>query len=270
MRSCEEYQEWASCLIDGELDDKRAGELRQHAAQCEECRAVLEAFTALSGGMEDLQAEPPAALHDNVMAEIRRENRKPVLIFTKRSRQLAAVAVLTVVLLAGLSAATRGRADKAAGGLTMAAVTADEIAEDTADNVAAAEAETEMYSMPAAAQMAPAPESAQNGLQMATVSGAAKSATRADSAPADSRGATESEPLKLTAAQVEILLSALGEETEARAAGEPLRLRWTDADGTVHTAALYDAVCTVDGMNYVLTVEKAELLPLLADATDAE
>ncbi len=268
MRSCEEYQEWASCLIDGELDDKRAEELRLHAAQCEECRAVLEAFTALSGGMEELQTEPPAALHQNVMAEIRRENRKPVLIFTKRSRQLAAVAVLAVVLLAGLSTAARNRADKAAGGLTMAAVTADEIAEDTGDNYAAAEAEAEMYSMPAAAQMAP--EAAQNGLQMNTVSEAAKSAARADSAPASGSEAAESEPMELTDAQAAILLSALGEATDARTVGEPLRLSWTDADGTVHTAALYDAVCTVDGMNYVLTVEKAELLPLLADATDAE
>ncbi len=258
MRSCEEYQEWASCLIDGELDDKRAEELRLHAAQCEECRAVLEAFTALSGGMEELQAEPPAALHENVMAEIRRENQKPVLIFTKRSRQLAAVAVLAVVLLAGLSTAARNRADKAAGALTMAAVTADEIAEDTGDNYAAAEAEAEMYSMPAAAQMAP--EAAQNGLQMNTVSEAAKSAARADTAPADSRGATQIEPMELTVEQAEILLSALGEETDAGAAGEPLRLSWTDADGTTHTAALYDNVCVIDGTNYGLIQSKDELI----------
>ena len=258
MRSCEEYQEWASCLIDGELDDKRAEELRLHAAQCEECRAVLEAFTALSGGMEELQTEPPAALHENVMAEIRRENRKPVLIFTKRSWQLAAVAVLAVVLLAGLSTAARNRADKAAGALTMAAVTADEIAEDTADSYAAAEAEAEMYSMPAAAQMAP--EAAQNGLQMNTVSEAAKSAARADTAPASGSEAAESEPMELTEAQAENLLSALGEETDARTVGEPLRMHWTDADGTTHTAALYDNVCVIDGTNYGLIQSKDELI----------
>ena len=219
---------------------------------------MLEAFTALSGGMEDLQAEPPAALHDNVMAEIRRENRKPVLIFTKRSRQLAAVAVLAVVLLAGLSAAARSRADKAAGALTMAAVTADEVAENTADSYPAAGTEVEMYSMPAAAQMAP--EAAQNGLQMNTVSEAAKSAARADTAPAANRGATESEPMELTEAQAAILLSALGEATDARAAGEPLRLSWTDADGTTHTAAMYDNICVIDGTNYGLIQSKDELI----------
>ena len=258
MRSCEEYREWASCLIDGELDDKRAEELRLHAAQCEECRAVLEAFTALSGGMEELQTEPPAALHENVMAEIRRENRKPVLIFTKRSRQLAAVAVLAVVLLAGLSAATRNRADKAAGGLTMAAVTADKTAEDSADSYTAAEAEVEMYSMPAAAQMAP--EAAQNAMRADTAAGAAKHAMRTETALADSSEPAESEAMELTAAQAEILLSALGEATDERAAGEPLRLNWTDADGTTHTAALYDNVCVIDGTNYGLIQSKDELI----------
>ncbi len=262
MRSCEEYQEWASCLIDGELDDERAEELRQHAAQCEECRAVLEAFTALSDSMEDGLAEPPATLHENVMAEIRRESRKPVLIFTRRHRQLAAAAVLAVVLLAGLSAATRNRADKAAGGLTMAAVTADktadEIAEDSADSYTAAEAEVEMHSMPAAAQMAP--EAAQNAMRADTAAGAAKHAMRTETALADSSEAAESEPMELTGEQAEILLSALGEATDERAAGEPLRLNWTDADGTTHTAALYDNVCVIDGTNYGLIQSKDELI----------
>ena len=262
MRSCEEYQEWASCLIDGELDASRAGELRQHAAQCAECRAVLEAFTALSDGMEELQAEPPAALHENVMAELRRENRKPILLFPKRSRQLAAVAVLAVVLLAGLAAVYRSRADKAAGGLTMAAVTADEVAEEAADNVAAAEAEVEMSSMPAAAQMAP--EAAQNAMRADTAAGAAKNAVRAEAASAGSGEPAEGEQLELTAAQVERLLAALGEGTDDRAAGEPLRLCWTDAGGTAHTAALYENVCTLDGINYSMIQSKAEILENLS------
>jgi len=262
VRSCEEYQEWASCLIDGELDASRAGELRRHAAQCEECRAVLEAFTALSGGMEELQVEPPAALHENVMAELRRENRKPVLLFTPQRRTLTAAAMLAVVLLAGLAAVYRSRADKSAGRLTMAAVTADEVAEEAADNVAAAEAEVEMSSMPAAAQMAP--EAAQNAIRADTAMGEAKNAMRTESAAADSRGTAEGEPLELTAAQVEMLLSALGEGTDDRAAGEPLRLTWTDSDGTAHTAALYENVCTLDGINYSMIQSKAEILENLS------
>ena len=261
MRSCEEYQEWASCLIDGELDAASAGELRRHAAQCADCRAVLEAFTALSGGMEELQAEPPAALHENVMAELRRENRKPVLLFTPRRRTLTAAAMLAVVLLSGLAAVYRNRADKAAGGLTMAAVTADEVTEEPAESYAAEEAEVEMFSMPAAAQMAP--ESAQNAMRADTAAGAAKHAMRTEAASEDSSEPAESEAMELTAAQAEILLSALGEETDARAAGEPLRLHWTDAGGTAHTAALFDAVCTVDGTNYTLTQAKTALIEKL-------
>lgn len=261
MRSCEVYQEWASCLIDGELDAERELELRQHAAHCEACRTALEAFTALSDGIGDALVEPPETLHNNVMTEIRRENRKPVLLFTPRRRTLTVAAMLAVLLLSGLAAVYRSRADKSAGGLTMAAVTADEVAEEAADNVAAAEAEVEMSSMPAAAQMAP--ESAQNAMRADMAAGAAKNAVRTESAAAFDRASAESEPLELTAAQAEILLSALGEETDARAAGEPLALYWTDDDGTKHAAALYDEICVIDGTNYALTQSKAKLIEKL-------
>lgn len=248
MRSCEEYQAWASCLVDGELDAGRTRELRQHAAQCEECRAVLEAFTALSNGMEDVLAEPPETLHQNVMAEIRRENHKPLLVFTARRRQLAAAAGLAVVLLVGITAAYRTRADTAAGGGMMTAVSTDEMAGGAADSQAAAEAEIETYAMPAAVQMAPK---------------AARNAIQADTATSDRRSEAGREQRELTAEQAKSLLSALGEKTDERAEGEPLLLCWTDADGTPHTAALYDTLCTVDEINYALTTEKAALIESL-------
>jgi hypothetical protein len=178
------------------------------------------------------------------MAAIRRENRKPILHLTPR-RRLAAAAGLAVVLLLGITAAYRTRADKAAGGLTMTAVSSDEMAGSAADSQAAAEAEAEAYSMPAAVQSAPK---------------AAQNAIRTDTASADRLAEPGRE---LTAEQAKNLLSALGDVTDERAAGEPLLLRWTDADGTAHTAALYDTLCTVDGINYVLAAKKAELIESL-------
>jgi hypothetical protein len=181
------------------------------------------------------------------MAAIRRENRKPILHLTPR-RRLAAAAGLAVVLLVGITAAYRIRADKAAGGLTMTAVSSDEMAGSAADSQAAAEAEAEAYSMPAAVQSAP--KAAQNAIQT-------------DTALADRLAEPGRERRELTAEQAANLLSALGDVTDERAAGESLLLRWTDADGTAHTAALYDTLCTVDGINYVLAAKKAELIESL-------
>lgn len=252
MRSCEEYQEWASCLIDGELDAERARELRQHAAHCEECRAVLEAFTALSDSVEDALVEPPETLHENVMAEIRREklktvNRPPL----RYRRQWAVAAGLAVVLLAGLSMARRSRAAEPASGVITAAAPGQE----NVEVYASAEAETESDSLMSAAGSAmKAPE---NGFLY-------------EAAAADRRDMAEPEIQELTAAQAEMLRSALGEATDDSSAGEPLTLTWTDEAGISHTAELWDNVCTVDGVSYALTEGKVELLERMFDDSKAQ
>lgn len=252
MRSCEVYQEWASCLIDGELDAACELELRQHAAHCEACRTALEAFTALSDGIGDALVEPPETLHNNVMAEIRRESVKPV---TRPPlpyrRQWAMAAGLAVVLLAGLAIARQNRAeDSAAGVMTAAAPVQEDV-----EIYAAAEAEFAQDSLSPATGSAR--RSAENGI-------------RFEAAAADKGNADEAEKRELTAAQAETLRAALGEMTDESPMGEPLLLTWTDKTGVSHIAELWDNVCTVDGDHFILTADRAELLERLFDGEKAQ
>ena len=255
MRSCEEYQAWASCLIDGELDAERERELRQHAAHCEECRAVLDAFTALSDSVEDALVEPPETLHENVMAEIRRENIKPVPRPAFRfRRQWAAAAGLAVVLLAGLSIAQRNRAAEPAAGVMTAAAPVEEaamVAEESKKSYAVAEAEIANDNQMSAAGSAM--KAAENGI-------------RYEDAAADRSTAAEPETRELTADQAETLLAALGDATDESPIGEPLLLTWPDVDGVLHTAELWDNVCIVEGDCYTLTGSKTVLLERLFDS----
>ncbi|MCD8357739.1 MAG: zf-HC2 domain-containing protein, partial [Oscillospiraceae bacterium] len=68
MKSCEAWQEQISADIDGELDAAERAALQAHLASCAECRAVYEAFSALSGAWEP---EPlPDSLHEKIMERI--------------------------------------------------------------------------------------------------------------------------------------------------------------------------------------------------------
>ena len=68
-------QELISRLLDEDttLTAEENAALQAHLAECADCAAVYAAFSALSEALgEDLE-EPPASLHENVMAEVRRE-----------------------------------------------------------------------------------------------------------------------------------------------------------------------------------------------------
>ena len=67
MRTCEEYQELISAMLDGGLTAEETAEVEAHIASCGECRAMYEAFAAVSG-ME--AAEVPDTLHQNVMTKV--------------------------------------------------------------------------------------------------------------------------------------------------------------------------------------------------------
>lgn len=73
MRSCEDYQELISRLLDDDLSADEQSELERHAASCPDCAAMLAAFRALSETLGDDGAEPPERLHEKVMADVRRE-----------------------------------------------------------------------------------------------------------------------------------------------------------------------------------------------------
>ena len=67
MRTCAEYQELISAMLDGELTAEETAEVEAHIAVCEECKAMYEAFAAVSG-MET--AEVPDTLHEKVMTKV--------------------------------------------------------------------------------------------------------------------------------------------------------------------------------------------------------
>ena len=82
MENCSEMQELISRLLDEDLSGGERSALMEHLEGCPTCRAMYEAFSALSDSLQSELEEPPESLHENVMAELRREqirkrNRRP-------------------------------------------------------------------------------------------------------------------------------------------------------------------------------------------------
>lgn len=106
MEQCAAMQELISRLLDEDLNAAERAALAEHLAVCPECQALYEAFSAVSGALEEQQEEPPERLHENVMAAVRRDAMK------KRNRRArrrwgallsaAAVAALAIGLRFGL------------------------------------------------------------------------------------------------------------------------------------------------------------------------
>lgn len=112
MSNCEYYQELISCLIDGELGAEEERALAQHLRECESCRALHEAFAAVSAAVEEDMVDAPESISINVMARLRRDeivrkNRKKA---SKRLKGfIAAAACLVLILGVGvLKGAGRG------------------------------------------------------------------------------------------------------------------------------------------------------------------
>jgi hypothetical protein len=136
MKSCEQYREEISALLDGELPEAESVQLRAHIAACPECRQVYDAFAALHGGLSTLEPAP-----DTLAKSVMRQIRKPKTL--RWQRYLAAAACLVLVCAGaakllggpffggGSSASTMGaiheRADSA---VSQAAPAAAESAEE--------------------------------------------------------------------------------------------------------------------------------------------
>ena len=101
MSSCEYYQELISRLVDDELSAEEQAVLVSHLEHCPDCATLVQAFQSISGVIAEDLAEPPEALSENVMAELRRE-----AIKTKNRKKrrwkgpLATAACLAVVIAA--------------------------------------------------------------------------------------------------------------------------------------------------------------------------
>ena len=100
MKSCQEYQELISRLLDDDLSAGEQSELERHIASCPDCRAMADAFRALSQTIgEDLE-EPDERLHENIMADVRREALRRRQAPKRLHRILALAACAAVILLA--------------------------------------------------------------------------------------------------------------------------------------------------------------------------
>lgn len=98
MIDCEKARELISCLIDGELDENERAEVMEHIEICPECKAVYEAFSAVSENLPELE-EAPEDLCENVMSAIK--TGAPVKRKTPWVKYLSVAACLALVIFAG-------------------------------------------------------------------------------------------------------------------------------------------------------------------------
>lgn len=106
MPRCEDYTEYISAAIDGELSPQQRAQLDDHLAQCPACRALMDDLAQLHAGLGALPlAEPPQGLNESIMAAVRDSNvtpfpaKKP--LYWKK--WLSSAAVLALIAAAGWS-----------------------------------------------------------------------------------------------------------------------------------------------------------------------
>lgn len=106
MSRCEQYQEWISRMVDGDLSEAEERELREHVQTCPECALLYQAFSTLSDEMQSDLEDVPLDLRESVMAEVRREeirrrNRIPSIL--RGVMSVAACAAIVVGVYLGVS-----------------------------------------------------------------------------------------------------------------------------------------------------------------------
>lgn len=119
MSDCERFEAMISALLDGELSAEEESELRAHMAECAECAAMYEAFSAVGDALRADAAEVPDTLHDGIMAKVAMaEKAKKTQNKIVRLRPMLTAAACLVVLVGTILALknnnVRMRADSAA------------------------------------------------------------------------------------------------------------------------------------------------------------
>lgn len=228
VETCEKMQELISRLLDGDLDREERAALEEHVQSCPECRAVYEAFSAVSASLKNDLEEPPESLRESVMAEIRREE-----IRKKNRRPWRAVlsAAAVAVLVLGLRFATGGEGLKEASQTApLAASVQMAKADETMDNGAVTDA-------------AGAPDEASGKLRL---NENATAAVRAEEAPVE-------EALENSAVydSTEAALYSVA-ATESTAETADSAVMTLDLSGTLDMAGLLKAL---DGEELRLTID---------------
>lgn len=97
--NCENALELMNRELDGALTEAESAALRAHLDACPDCRETWRQLHELDALLRESELEPPAALHEGVMREIRQEQKKKPRQAWVPAAAIAAAAAL--VLLAG-------------------------------------------------------------------------------------------------------------------------------------------------------------------------
>ena len=97
--NCENALELMNRELDGALTEAESAALRAHLDACPDCRETWRQLHELDVLLWESELEPPAALHEGVMQEIRQEQKKKPRQAWVPAAAIAAAAAL--VLLAG-------------------------------------------------------------------------------------------------------------------------------------------------------------------------
>lgn len=101
MSECEKYQELISALLDSELSGAESAALAEHLKVCTGCAAMHQAFFTLSKTLSEGLEAPPAALHENIMAGVRRESVKHANLprISKPMKNILALAACSAIVI---------------------------------------------------------------------------------------------------------------------------------------------------------------------------
>ena len=101
MSECEKYQELISALLDSELSGAESAALAEHLKVCTGCAAMHQAFSTLSKTLSEGLEAPPAALHENIMAGVRRESVKHANLprISKPMKNILALAACSAIVI---------------------------------------------------------------------------------------------------------------------------------------------------------------------------
>lgn len=94
MSECGKIQELLSAMLDGEVSESEKAEIEKHVEGCPECRAMYNAFTAVSDSLNEPE-EIPEGLHENIMRSVKAEGKKKKAPW-KKVLPLAACLVLVI------------------------------------------------------------------------------------------------------------------------------------------------------------------------------
>ena len=100
--SCEQVLALLSAYIDGALDDASSCSVAAHLASCDACRRKHALLSNLPEVMDRALPTPDPAMHDAIMASIRKHPRRRILPVYRIAASVAAVVCLFAVCFAAL------------------------------------------------------------------------------------------------------------------------------------------------------------------------